>query len=1192
MKPTSITISAFGPYASVQNLDMAALGDTGLYAICGETGAGKTTLFDAIMYALYGRGSGPDRDGKNLRSVYADPGVETYVEMTFQAGGKTFWIRRSPAQRRPGNKTDTPARVALRQMPEGKPITGEAEVKRRVEEDIIGVDAAQFSQIAMIAQGEFRKFLQAKSKDRTEILRRIFKTDGFKRVADLMMEATGEKHGQYIDARKEMLTALKSLTLLEDSPLLEELTDLRATSPEGLNPEKSLNIMEEILRMDEDQEQRDAAERDEAEKRRDAARKAFEEGAGIQKKRDDLSNLQKEAQRAREEVAKQEGRKKLADQALVEVQKLGEEITTLKNQLKEYDALSLLEGESKAAEEAARAAGAIARQAGETLAALSKEKQRLTAEGETLRDAGERRAAALIRLKEAEGALDQLRALETRLNHCEQAEERLNAADEKARGAKSREQEAQRRLSALSGELEELGNTALWLSNLHQQEAEREKNQKELTELMALLGRWQEASQQYQQALESYQNSKMSATLAREKATRLRNRYNDNIAGVLAANLREDTPCPVCGSPHHPRPAAAAAAVTLDSVNRLDKEATLAEELAGQQAADCQGQKAASEELNRQLDGKMPGIPPRERQPFLEEAFTANLRHQNTLELALQEAEVADQRAKQLREEAIPQANQEKETATREQGEAEKQLSAARQALIAARAEVDNAAAGLLAGASENGTASENPEGLPENSGAGPQGWNHAAPGQENGAVAPVHPSAGQPQEKTARLDAAAREAWLKAWIDETARLNQENQENQQETAQGPHQENHSAGQAQEKIARLDAAARYQWEVEIKTFVDEKIRVNQENQKAAEQQAAKAERDQARMKEITERLSGLEEELTRQTALESDSRAKAAREGERLKGLQKQLGDKRATLPFPDKAGAEEEIARKTRKQEQLNRAIADAEKRLREAQTQLAEKSGGVQELQRQLAGAPEVNLPELEQEKNNAQRHLDLAQKKERQTDTRLKMNRLQGQTLRQKSTDAAALEKEYRMMQDLTSMVTGKLSGYKVSLEAYVQMAFFDQILGYANQRFLRMSQGQYELKRRAVADSGNQGQTGLDLDVRDHQNGKTRGVDTLSGGESFLAALALALGMSDTIQAASASAVHLDTMFVDEGFGSLSENFRQLAMEELMNTASSGHRLIGIISHVEDIKAQLPHGIEVTKQGVGGSVAKIR
>ena len=228
-----------------------------------------------------------------------------------------------------------------------------------------------------------------------------------------------------------------------------------------------------------------------------------------------------------------------------------------------------------------------------------------------------------------------------------------------------------------------------------------------------------------------------------------------------------------------------------------------------------------------------------------------------------------------------------------------------------------------------------------------------------------------------------------------------------------------------------------------------------------------------------------------------------------------------------------------------------------------------------------------------NNARAAYERADKAERAAFSRSQSNGAQRDTLLQKAEDAARLEKEYRMMQDVAATANGKISGQaKITLETYMQMALFERIIRNANHRLKHMSRQQYELKLRPVADAGVQGQTGLDLDVTDHYNGTVREINTLSGGESFLAALALALGMSDTIQAGAASAVRLDTMFVDEGFGSLSGSFLSLAMDELIDTAENGHRLIGIISHVEDVKSQLPRRIEVTKLPSGGSVAVIR
>ena len=154
----------------------------------------------------------------------------------------------------------------------------------------------------------------------------------------------------------------------------------------------------------------------------------------------------------------------------------------------------------------------------------------------------------------------------------------------------------------------------------------------------------------------------------------------------------------------------------------------------------------------------------------------------------------------------------------------------------------------------------------------------------------------------------------------------------------------------------------------------------------------------------------------------------------------------------------------------------------------------------------------------------------------------------------------------------------------LETYIQMTYFDRIIVRANTRFMVMSGGQYELKRRAEADN-NRRQSGLELDVIDHYNGTRRSVKTLSGGESFLASLSLALGLSDEIQS-SAGGIRLDTMFVDEGFGSLDEESLRQAVEALSGL-TEGNRLVGIISHVAELKEKIDRQVIVTKDRSAGS-----
>ena len=197
---------------------------------------------------------------------------------------------------------------------------------------------------------------------------------------------------------------------------------------------------------------------------------------------------------------------------------------------------------------------------------------------------------------------------------------------------------------------------------------------------------------------------------------------------------------------------------------------------------------------------------------------------------------------------------------------------------------------------------------------------------------------------------------------------------------------------------------------------------------------------------------------------------------------------------------------------------------------------------------------------------------------------------QSVAAKQTDLVAAEAEYVWMKSLSDTANGTLSGKrKVELETYIQMAYFDRIIRRANLRLMTMSSGQYELKRQEDGESKKE-KAGLELNVIDHYNGTERSVKTLSGGESFQASLALALGLSDEIQSC-AGGIRLDTMFVDEGCGSLDEESLQAAMRALQGLAE-GNRLVGIISHVGELKERIENKIVVTKcrnrDGVGSRV----
>ena len=276
-----------------------------------------------------------------------------------------------------------------------------------------------------------------------------------------------------------------------------------------------------------------------------------------------------------------------------------------------------------------------------------------------------------------------------------------------------------------------------------------------------------------------------------------------------------------------------------------------------------------------------------------------------------------------------------------------------------------------------------------------------------------------------------------------------------------------------------------------------------------------------------------------------------------------------------------------TRQRASNAQADADAQKRVAElakVEGQLQEKTEQLEQQQRLVADVDEAALRAQGAELAAAQRELE---QQDRRLYAALANNKSITANVRQSTESLRRSEEEYQSLKALADTMNGRLVGKKhVNLETYIQMHYFDKILRRANVRLLQMTSGQYELCREALDNdevkTGNS-KTGLDLVVHDHYSGRRRSVKTLSGGESFMASLALALGLADEVQS-SAGGIQLDAMFVDEGFGSLDDSALQQAVATLQGL-SEGRRLVGIISHVHDLMDMIDTQLVVTKKTNG-------
>ena len=304
--------------------------------------------------------------------------------------------------------------------------------------------------------------------------------------------------------------------------------------------------------------------------------------------------------------------------------------------------------------------------------------------------------------------------------------------------------------------------------------------------------------------------------------------------------------------------------------------------------------------------------------------------------------------------------------------------------------------------------------------------------------------------------------------------------------------------------------------------------------------------------------------------------------------LEKQIAQLRQKLSFPDRAAAEKEKKALQQQLQSLKNTLSSAESAVSAGKERLAAIRAAGEQLRRQLEEGAGEDTRQLEGEKASLLQRKNEIIHRQKTLHTRLTTNEAAARNIRKKQEALEALEARYVWMKALADTANGSLSGKdKIMLETYIQATFFDRILRRANLRLRKMSGGQYDLKRRRTA-GNKQSQSGLELDIVDHVNATERSVNTLSGGEAFLASLALALGLSDEVQMS--TGIRLDTLFVDEGFGSLDSEALGKAYATLAGL-TEGSRLVGIISHVAELKERIDAQIVVTKDRSGGSSARI-
>lgn len=479
MRPLKITMSAFGPYAGEVTLNMQKLGKSGIYLITGDTGAGKTTIFDAISYALYGEASGNYRENTTLRSKYASADTPTFVELEFEYNNEIYKINRNPEYPRPNKRgegfTKQSANAEL-VMPDGSVITKIKEVSAKVEE-IIGINKNQFSQIAMIAQGDFRKLLNCETNERSKIFRKIFKTEPYHNIEIKLSSLFNELKRNREKEKSGIEQYINQLKCNENDTLSLELE--RAKSGDVL--------IEDVIKL---------------------------AGEIINKDTLEYTKTQKNIESINEEIEKINSNIKLYEnqeatkKAYAKVSSKLEELKTKRNEC---------------------------------------EKAYKSAEAQRERLDDLTRKINLINSKMPK--YDELKSLENSINERAQSFEKSNNS------LKQKQQEItllEKEIDEKSKALEEVKGADLLVQKLTVQKEEIKKKAEALKELKTEIDRCKTEQK-------NLKNAQSFAKSALDEYGALENEYNqiyiaffNEQAGIIADELKDGEPCPVCGSTSHP----------------------------------------------------------------------------------------------------------------------------------------------------------------------------------------------------------------------------------------------------------------------------------------------------------------------------------------------------------------------------------------------------------------------------------------------------------------------------------------------------------------------------------------------------------------------------------------------------------------------------------------------------------------
>ncbi|WP_291571748.1 AAA family ATPase [Clostridium sp. UBA4548] len=1037
MKLQKLIINGFGPYATKQELDFEGnLKGKNMFVITGNTGAGKTTIFDAINFALYGEPSGSDRDGRSLRSDFADSDTPTEVELWFSIRNREYYIKRAPSylkqKQRGEGFTESKATAELR-LSKDKTITGAKEVTKEIE-NILGITTEQFKQLVMIPQGEFKKLLNAKSEEKEDIFRKIFGTEIFERIQKEIKEEANKLRRRVEQVERDRLNKIRAFSCKDKD---EEL--YRLISAEKPNIELLITKFYDFIEGDKKEEK--TLEENIVLINNSIAKinENIALGEETNKKFINLEKCKEELNKLNEQVKNFEEKKTQLDRGrkAITVKVYEDKYEEKKNEFKRLDiALKSLE---------------------EKVQTCKKDLEKATEE--FLKQQGrEEEKNSLIK------SIDEIQRLKVKASEYEDNKKKVEILVGKVK-------EVRKRISAIELEDSESDNK-LKLVNKAIEDINKAKEEKALVDISLMEGiakgeklfklsngikQWIKEKGDHSREIESFKKLEEKFKVAKENYEFLEDTLRKSQAGILAKQLEQGMPCPVCGSTQHPKIAEVKhSEVTEEGVKNSKENLEILRSERDKKLNELTHINAGLSSLRENT------INPLLKELFMEETSQDIMEINKVVEQLLRDNDIVLQQLK-LKLNNLKNIIKEEEERQKEKVKLEDRIVELRKELQDRNKELVEGE-GVLSGAKEN-------------------------------------------------LESILKE--FKGQVKSLKDLEEEEK-------------------ALNKNLQLLKTA---YEVSERAFNEAKSILDKEEGRlnTTREMLIKVEDDKNKAVEVfKEKVLALGFEGYKDY---SNSRVTE----EQLQGLDKEINEFNSRL----EAG----------KALYVN-AIKETE-------------------------GLAKADLTEVKEKLNEENRAKLSLENQTKEIFSRIKNNQLILDNCIAYSKEIEKDEREYKIVGNLANIINGD-NPKKVSFERYVLASYFEDIIAAANLRFTKMTSGRFELLRKQDIGDKRKGQ-GLDLEVFDNYTGKARDVKTLSGGESFKASLSMALGLADVVQSY-AGGIQLDTMFIDEGFGTLDPESLDNAIECLMELQNDG-RLVGVISHVAELKERIGARLEVSSTNKG-------